>query len=447
MDGRLLAALVAGALGSCATPAEVAAPPADDDAWCTDVDRHVLEQLDGRQRSGPIVAHFRSGDLPDEVLQADIAANREDFDILQDKLRMRYDGTVHIFLYRDKEDMLATTEGDSDIAFSTGTRSIHQLHDFRGVHELTHIFALQFPGNADGAGPDLFLTEGLATAMAESDQGVPVHAWAAMYQRLGRLPELPALRAEFMGTAPKGVHPYHVAASFVLYLVERFGIEAVKRWYENSTEAGLELGVPFPRLDRDWRAFLAALPVEPAHASHVRARFGRELEPMPEDWATACSTRLFDGGSLALLEPDEHDRWVLRDGLLVGTHDGPWTAIHSRTTFGPDVGLRARFRLVSGDAVQLRLGRANSLEGQAIFARWATYLSVGEGFSGEEKVKVPEGVWCEAVFTNVGGRGRLFLDGVPVLDVEDALPRQPGRVGLAVERGVLEVVEMVVFDP
>ena len=446
----------------CAGPAPASAPAhpsvgAEDTTWQTDLDRKVLEALTATRELGALVFHYRPGDLTPEQLEQDVAANVAYFHELQDKLAMEYVGRIHVFLYKDKADMRATTEGEADIAFSTGTVSVHQLHDFRGVHELTHIFALQFPGHPDGAGPDLFLTEGLATALAESDQGVAVDAWAAMYLRIGKLPELSALRGDFMGSAPQGVHPYHVAASFVKSLIDRFGIEKVKAYYENSTEAGMVFGVPLPRLERDWRAHLAALAVAPGDEAHVLARFAKDLPPLPAEWRTKPGVTLFGGDAgvhaLDALVPDEASHWRLHDGLLVGEHDGPWSAIHSRERFGPDVGLRARFRLVSGNAVQLRLdrvpeaGETPGREGQAIFARWSAYLSAGEGFAGNEEVQVPEGVWCEAIFVAQAGRGRLYLNGLPVFDELGALPTEPGVVGIAVERGVIEVAELTVFEP
>lgn len=433
------------------TPAQSAseARPADD-AWMTDLDRHVLQQLTGVAESGALVVHYRPGDLTAEQLEQDVAANVADFDELQAKLAMGYSGRIHVFLYRDGDDMRATTEGDSNIAFSTGTVSVHQVHEFRGVHELTHIFALQFPPSADGAGPDLFLTEGLATAMAESDQGVPVDDWAAMYLRLGKLRELSELRSDFMGNAPKGVHPYHVAASFVKSLIDRFGIEKVKAWYCNSTEAGMVFGVPFPRLERDWRERLAAIPVAPDHERYVLKRFSKSLEPLPEAWRTKAGVTLLGGApgepgvvTLDALVPDDPSRWTLRDGLLVGTHDGPWTALRSRADFGPDVGLRVRFRLVSGDAVKLCLNGS----GEGIFARWSSYLTSGEAGADNEDVKLPAGVWCQAVFVNVGGRGRLFLNGLPVIDEQALLHAERGSVGFAAERGVVEVTEITAFEP
>jgi hypothetical protein len=449
------AAAAAGTVGTVGTvgAAGAAQEAADDLAWATSVDRQVLAELSAVATSGAIVAHHRPGDLDPETLAEDLAANVAAVEELQRKLDMAYAGREHVFLYRDGEDMATTTGSGADIAFSTGTVSVHQVHDFRGVHELTHIFALQFPQVQDAGGPDRFTTEGLATAMAESDQGVPVHAWAATYLRAARLPELPGLRGTFPEGAPSGVHPYHVAGSFLAYLVERFGIGRVKTFYANSAEAGMVFGVTAARLERDWRAMLEALAVDPAHAAHVLDALGIGSDPLPEAWATAPGTALFDGSSLDALAPEDSARWTLRDGLLVGVHDGPWTALHSRASFPADVGLRARFRLLSGDAVQLRLNRAPEREpgheSQAIFSTWSAYLSVGDegGFAGNEDVKLSHGAWCTAVFVNQGGRGRLWLNGTPVLDAADALGSRAGAVGFAVERGTVEVAEITAFAP
>jgi hypothetical protein len=49
--------------------------------------------------------------------------------------------------------------GVETFAFSTGERSVHQVHDFRGTHELAHVFATQFPA-PDDAFTDGFVGRG-----------------------------------------------------------------------------------------------------------------------------------------------------------------------------------------------------------------------------------------------------------------------------------------------
>src|SRR5262245_8747029 len=81
------AGLLAGAARwTDAQSASARAKPPADDAWMTDLDRKVLAQLTGVKEAGPLVVHFRPGDLAPEVLAADVAANGQAFDELQREL-------------------------------------------------------------------------------------------------------------------------------------------------------------------------------------------------------------------------------------------------------------------------------------------------------------------------------------------------------------------------
>lgn len=421
-----------------------AAGAAQDDLL-TDLDRRVLRELTAVRETPRAVFHWGAGALEPSVVDADIAANLAALEGLEEKLAMRYRGRVHVFLYRDAEEMKRVTgAGGGTAAFSTGTVSVHQPHDFRGVHEFVHIYALQFEREADTAGPDPFAVEGLATWLAESDQGVPIHAWAAAYARAGVLPALLDLRRTFPEGAGEGVHPYHVAGSFVGFLLDRHGLARVKRWYMDSTEAHACFGEGFARLERAWREFLAGFALAPEHAAHVRARLGLGGEPMPAAWAKAEATPLFDGRSLTGLVAEEAAKWSVRDGLLIGSNDAPWCHLSTAKSTPATIGVRARVRLVSGNALKLRVnGRF-----EAIFAVWSSYATAGEGFAGNERQKIPLGAWVEIVVVNDAGRARVYLDGTSVFDLADAWAGAgEGSVALGVERGVLEVREWATFDP
>src|SRR5262249_1518885 len=145
------------------------------------------------------------------------------------------------------------------------------------------VFAVQFP-RGEHSETDLFATEGLATALAESDQDVPIRSWAAVYRRARRLPDVQELRKSFPEGAPPHVHPYHVAGAFLAYLIERYGLERVKVWYVNSTEAWMAFGATLPQIESDWHAWLDATRVAPKDERHVMERLGLPTEPMPEAW-------------------------------------------------------------------------------------------------------------------------------------------------------------------
>jgi hypothetical protein len=434
---------IAGAWLSAALLGAVA-PRQDRDAALTDVDRKVMAELAAVKETPAAVYHYRAGTDAKE-LDADVAANGAALAALGKSLAMTYRGRVHVFLYRDVDEMRRLTgTGGGTVAFSTGTVSVHQAHDFRGVHEFVHIFALQFERGADTAGADGFVTEGLATYLAESDEGVPIHDWAAVDAKAG---VLPASLTEFRRTWPQGcapgVHPYHVAGSFVGFLVDRFGIAKVKRWYVDSTEAHQYFGEGIAQLEREWREFLAKRTVERAREKQVMKKLGLDLEPMPAAWATVKGTPLFDGKSLSGLSPQDPAKWSVRDGLLVGSNDAPWTQLATTRSFGKKIGVRAKLRLASGNAVKLVVNGGK----EAIFATWSSYASAGEGFSGNDHVKIPVGKWVDLVVVDEAGRARVYLDGTTVFDLPGVWSGAgEGSLGLGVERGVLELKEWVAFD-
>lgn len=435
--------VLAAALALCAAhPAR--GQPAQDDVL-TDLDRRVLVELSANRETPRALFHWKPGALEEKVVAQDVEANVAALAALEKTLALRYRGRVHVFLYGDVEEMKRLTGVDGGaVAFSTGTASVHQPHDFRGVHEFVHIYALQFERGSDTAGPDLFATEGLATWLAESDENVPIHAWAAGYARAGALPALLDLRRTFPQGVGSGVHPYHVAGSFVGYLIERFGIAKVKRWYVDSTEAHRYLGQGFAQLEREWREFLARFSLEPQHEQHVLRKLGLGGEPMPAAWASAKVTPLFDGKSLAGLAPEDAAKWTVKEGVLVGTNDEPWTRIATVKSLGVQVGVRAKLRLAKGDALQLRVNGSK----EAIFAAWSSYATAGDGFAPNERVKIPVGQWVELVVVNDSGRARVYLDGKSVFDLAGAwADATDGSVGLGIERGMVEVKEWAAFDP
>lgn len=427
----------------------VASPPDD----LTELDHKVLATLTGTRETPRAVFHFEPSALAAAELDAAVAADTAALDALDKTLAMKYRGKVHFFLYRSIAEMVERTGAAAGtVAFSTGTVSIHQAHDFRGCHELVHLFALQFPTVADGAGCDGFACEGLATALAESDEGIPIQAWATAYAKLGLLPDsLQEFRRRWPEGAKPGVHPYHVAGSFLGWLVETQGVAKVKQWYVDASEAHRWFGKGFGQLEREWREAVAKRPLAPDQLAHVRRKFGLEFEPLPEAWAKAKGTPLFDpaakpaakGGLPSGLVAERADCWSVDDGVLRGKNDQPWTHLATPTSHPARLGVRATLRFVRGNAIKLRLNG----DREAIFAAWSSYLTAGQGFAPNEKVKLAPGDWHEIVVVNDRGRARVWLDGNGVFDVPGAwADAKDGTLGLGVEKGELEVKRWEVFE-
>ena len=410
-----------------------------DDEQLTTVDRNVMKQLTSVKETPNIVFHYRPEDLDSEELAKVVKLNLNRFDECKKLLQMEYKGRVHIFLYRDVEDLQKTT-GVGAVAFSTGTVSIHQAVEFNSVHELTHIFAVQFPSNEDAV-TDGFACEGLATILAEFDEEIPIHTWAAVYQSKSRLPSLIDLRRSWPDGAPAGVHPYHVAGSFVGYLIQEFGIEKVKRWHVHSTEAHMEFGKTFRRLERDWLAWLKEQTVKPEHQQHILAKLG----VIPERYSSAKADKVFDGESLAGLQTDDEANWKAENGRLIGRDENTWTTIFSEREFPVNVGVRVKFRLVEGKAVSIQLNRNDDNGNHVNLATWATYMSWPNGGYVPIELKLKPGEWNEVVLVNDNGTGRLYLNGLVVAEHQNAFRLKKGSLGIGVEGGTIEVEEFVTF--
>lgn len=444
--GLLAGLLIAGA----ATGNSVSRSAGGDEL--TSLDRSVMATLSALRETSRATVHHEPGAIAQAALDDACAANDAEIAALEKRLAMKYRGKVHFFLYRDVPEMVERTgAGGGTVAFSTGTVSIHQAHDFRGCHELVHLFALQFPAVADGSGADGFVVEGLATALAESDEGVPIPAWGAAYAKLGLLPEsLQEFRRRWPDGARQGVHPYHVAGDFLGWLVECHGIAKVKQWYVDAAEAHRWLGKGFGQLEREWREAVAKRPLAKEHLDHVRRKLGLGGEPPPDAFAKAKGRALFEAkgakpgaGPPAGLVAERPACWKVEAGALVGTNAEAWTHLATAQAHPARVGVRARLRLVRGDAVKLRVNGDREL----VLANWSSYLKVGEGFAGNDRIKLKPGEWHDVLLVNDAGRARAWLDDEPLFDLPGAWSDAgEGSLALAVEKGVVEIERWELFD-
>ena len=408
----------------------------------TSLDKRVMQELTAAKETPNIVFHYRPDDLNDKKLAKVVQLNLEKFDECKKLLQMDYSGQIHIFLYRDVADLQKTT-GTSAVAFSTGTVSVHQAIDFDSVHELTHIFALQFPRDEDAV-TDNFTVEGLATILAKSDEQVPIHSWAAVYQSKSRIPSLVELRRSWPEGVLTGVHPYHVAGSFVGYLIEEFGIEKVKRWYVHSTEAHMEFGKTFRRLERDWLKWLEQQPVQPEHRDQVLAKLGwiaPELE-------SANVVKLFDGESLSGWQTDDESNWKVENELLIGQVDSSWTFINTERKFPSNVGAKVKFRLVEGKAVSVRINCSIDSTNHVNLATWATYVSAYDegGYVGLMDLKIKPGEWYEVMIANDNGTAQLYLNDIAIGEYEGIFHETKGAISVGVEEGTIEVKKFVALE-
>lgn len=127
-------------------------------------------------------------------------------------------------------------------------------------HEITHALSQTFV--PEGGETNALLSEGLATWTTGGHYGPdPIHEIATALARSRAYVPLARLVTDFR--AAQHETAYIEAASFVGWLIERWGMETFKRLYGNAAVPHIVLGRTYADLEREWLRWLSGRPVSP----------------------------------------------------------------------------------------------------------------------------------------------------------------------------------------
>jgi hypothetical protein len=152
-------------------------------------------------------------------------------------------------------------------------------------HELAHVFASAFGDRLFGVSlawrfPIPRLSSGLVEGIAEAvdfdnPQGrSTLHEESAAMLALGQAPALGrALGAGF--TFESGPRVYTLVGSFCRFLLDRFGPDKLRALYRSAGDFTAVYGRDLAALEKEWRAFLAALPADEASRAEAEESFRR----------------------------------------------------------------------------------------------------------------------------------------------------------------------------
>ena len=253
-------------------------------------------------------------------------------------------------------------------------------------HELAHAFEITlgdpwFGVSRHGLHVNMGLVEGLATALAKRPvDRLDLHDQAAVLDRLGKRPPLAGVFGPRFW-AHAGRHAYTAAGSFVRFLIDRDGMDAVIRLYASGGRFQEVLATPLADLEREWVTMLRARdlpedvlaaqaerfrarPIFARPCAHRIARVVREIQRARARGADEQTLERFD--TLCALEPEQPShRLGLADELArQGHHDRARAVL---------IELRGRDDLTSGlrAAIDERLGYLALAEGDLDAARAA----------------------------------------------------------------------------
>jgi hypothetical protein len=311
---------------------------------------------------------YRPGSRAGAAAERDGAAAERDFKDICTRLAFTPEGRFTLWLYDDVPELQAITGNRMAGAFSAGRDSHLPFGDDQTrYHEMVHLVAHCLPKSGDEA-RGMFLVEGLANALLVHVHGVHVHAVARFYRGRKELPPLATfLAADFYAwlKAHPGFNAYDVAGSFVLFLIDAHGIEALKRYY-TGTPAKDALGADERALEAAWLKAIDAFVLRPEVETLLKQRAGEAakfdvyaLDPdaripptllgKPSDWKPLAGEKL---------APRDDVAWKREGEALVASGTGEqWHICDLGARKYKDCAVRAR--VVTKDVyggVQLQLG-------------------------------------------------------------------------------------------
>ena len=235
--------------------------------------------------------------LPRELPEASAMRIAEDCELrvtqLEKLLGVREDARITAFFFRSPDEKRDLMGAARVYIAKPWRREVYlQLADYPHpvlAHELAHVVLRHaasgpfgVPGHLGGLIPEPTLVEGTAVALEpHARDELTAHQWSKAAQAEGLAPPLRSLLGLGFFGANQAL-AYTLAGSFLRFVLETQGAAAVRRIYAaSSVERGL--GKPFATLERDWKAYLAKVPLPERAAALARLRFER-----PGVWSQVC---------------------------------------------------------------------------------------------------------------------------------------------------------------
>jgi len=157
---------------------------------------------------------------------------------IKDALSVKINDPIRIYAYRDvRSKKLLFGGGQTDIT-DVWTPSVHV--ELRASphptlrHELVHAVASFVSWYDLGFHPNMLITEGLAMALAPTDQSLDFDEVSAAMIRSGRIDSLESLFSPLGFWSESGFRSYQVAGSFMRWLQKKYGPESVRAIYRGQ---------------------------------------------------------------------------------------------------------------------------------------------------------------------------------------------------------------------
>jgi len=398
----------------------------------------------GSLRSARIEVRYRPGSLAAATAESALDAAERDLDRIAKTLELNPKGPFKLWLYDDVSELAAIT-GTGNASGFTWQRDVHIPfgNDQTRFHELVHAAAFEIPKAGDEP-RTLFFAEGLANAVLEFVDGVHVHAVAAFYLKAGKLPALKELETGDFYTwliAHPKFRGYDVAASWMRFLLDRYGATKLKQYYAGAS-AKKAFDVEADQLEKSWRDFVGKFPLRPETETLLRQGAGEgvgfepyvrglppDLAGKPSEWKTLVAEKL---------KLSELAKWNREDGVITGTNPDPqWTFCDFGEDEYGDCVVRATIKTTAQCALGVRIGDSN----RALLVN-GTFIYRGDTpiTSSPLAEMTPTRRDTDFVVARRGATLEIWIDGAKVLTGPAVVG--PAKIGIGVALGAARFMDV-----
>ncbi len=391
----------------------------------------------GSLRSARVEVRYRPGSLAAATAESVLDGAERDLDRIAATLEVKPKGPFRIFLYDDLPELAAITGTNGNGGFTAG----HDVNIPVGnaqtrLHELVHAVASDLPKSGDEP-RSLFFAEGLANAVLEFVDGVHVHAVAAFYLKRDQLPALAEMTGgdyyKWIAARPK-FRSYDVAASWMRFLLDRFGAAKLKQYYAGAA-AKTAFGADVAVLEKSWREFVGKFPLRPETETLLRSGAGEAVgfEPYVKGLPAEIAGRSFEWKPLLAekLKLSDLQKWNREDRVVTGSNPDPqWTWCDFGETEYEDCVVRATIKTTGFCALGVRIGDAN----RALLVN-GTFIYRGDApvASSQTAQMTPARTDTDFVVVRRGAELEVWIDGAKALSGPAVVG--PSLVGVGVALG------------
>ena len=402
-------------------------------------------------RTKHFTIHYRPGSRAGASVDRVAVMAERDLQRICAQLELPVDGRFRLFLYDGVPELWAIT-GTTGVGGYSAVDASHVPfdNDQTRFHEMVHVVAYRMPKSGEET-RGYFHFDGLANALLEFVDGVHVHAVAKFYRRRKRLPALREMTGgNFYAWLAKhpGFSGYDVAASWMRFLLDTYGVDRFKRYY-TGTPAREAFGSPPEKLEAAWHELLDGYGLRPEVETLLRRRHNERVDfdrfPLtveerlpaeilgePEDWKDLDA---------ASMRPETAADWSRTGEVLHGKNATPqwsWCAVGKRK-YG-SCAVQAVIRPSAGSlGVALRLGRKI----QALVVQNGVFhYRKDQSVASTNKEVLGSRPRLHLLLVRKGGEMQVWLDGVLVLT--SRVDKRPAPIGVGVAGGTASFLDVSV---